>query len=238
MTSYPDQPGATGRPTVTIVLTVFNDGRYVDESLGSAVDLQRESRDIADVSVVIVDDGSTERRTVDVLDRCERRGVSVARESHRGLGATRNAALRRLRTDWFIPLDADNTLRSSLLRELLPRAEDPETALVYGDAMRFGSDSGRWQMGPTDVVRLWEVNHIDSCGLIRRDAWEQVGGYAENCPGFEDWDLWLRFLEAGLQLAYVRQIVFDYRVRSDSLIHQRTVARQRTPLVRRGLATR
>lgn len=238
MTQAPDEPSQTVRPTVAIVLTVFNDGRYVDESLGSALDLQQESVDIADVSVVVADDGSTDRRTVDVLDRCERRGGVVLRGLHRGLGATRNAALRSIRTDWFIPLDADNMVRSSILGALLPRSGSPTTALVYGDAMRFGNEHGRWRMGPTDIVRLWEENHIDSCGLIRRDAWEKVGGYAENCPGLEDWDLWLRFLEAGLDLAYVPELVFDYRVRADSLVRQPTVSRQRTPLVRRGLVTR
>ena len=81
-------------PSVAIIITVFNDGRFLDEALGSAFDVQAASEEIARVSILVADDGSTERRTVAVLDRIERRGVPVLRLAHRGLGASRNAALR------------------------------------------------------------------------------------------------------------------------------------------------
>lgn len=224
-------------PMVAVIVTVFNDGRFLDESVGSATDLQRASGDVADVSIVIADDGSTERRTVEVLERLERRGLSVLRCRHRGLGALRNAAIRSIEADWFIPLDADNRLRPTMLTNLLPTgAESSRAALVYGDSMRFGDEEGRWHMGPTDVDRLWRENHIDSCGLIRRTAWSAVSGYNEQLVGQEDWDLWLRFLEAGFDLVYVPKLTFDYRVRADSLVRERERMsfQQPTPLTLRS----
>lgn len=223
--------------SVAVIVTVFNDGRFLDESVGSATDLQRASADFADVSIVIADDGSTERRTVDVLERLERRGMRVLRCRHRGLGALRNIAIRSVEADWFVPLDADNRLRPTMLANLLPTgAASPSAALVYGDSMRFGDEDGLWRMGPTDVDRLWRENHIDSCGLIRRTAWSAVSGYDEQLVGQEDWDLWLRFLEAGFELAYVPKLTFDYRVRADSLVHrrERMSHQQPTPLTLRS----
>ena len=209
-------------PSVAIIITVFNDGRFLDEAFGSAVDVQLASRDVAQVSILVADDGSTERRTVEVLDRFERRGVSLLRLAHRGLGASRNSALQSVDVDWYIPLDADNRLRPTMVRTLLPESEVASDAgLVYGDAMRFGDRHGRWTMGPTSIEYLWTMNHIDSCGLIRRRAWAEVGGYSNEFLGLEDWDLWLRFVEAGRELRYVNSIVFDYRVRADSLTDDR-----------------
>jgi glycosyltransferase involved in cell wall biosynthesis len=225
------------RPSVAVIVTVFNDGRFLEESVGSAIDLQLASREFADVSIVLADDGSTETRTVQVLDRLECRGLRVLRCPHRGPGALRNAAIRTLAADWFIPLDADNRLHPSMLRTLLPAGEaSPQAGLVYGDAMRFGTEHGRWRMGPTDVDRLWRENHIDNCGLIRSSAWRSVGGYTEDIVGLEDWDLWLRFIEAQFELVYVSELVFDYRVRADSLIRSRlrVSTREPTPLTHRA----
>ena len=211
------------RVSVAVVVTSYNDGRYLDESVGSAVDLVAAAQGPVDVSVMIADDGSTERRTVEVLERFERRGFPVLWLRHRGPGATRNAAVASTNADWFIPLDADNRLRPSMLDQLLSEARrNPNAAAVYGDAMRFGDRTGEWKMGPTDPERLRRENHIDTCALIRRAAWERVGGYSEKMQllGVEDWDLWLRFLDGGMELAYVAGIAFEYRVRDDSLINR------------------
>ncbi len=231
--------GEPSVPSVAIIITVFNDGRFLDEALGSALDLQSASQDLAGVSILVADDGSTERRTVAVLERLARRGVSVLRLAHRGTGAVRNSALRIAEADWFVPLDADNRLRPSMLSELLPIGDGAlNVALVYGDAIRFGNQHGRWCMGPTDVERLQIENHIDSCGLIRYEAWRTVNGYSESLAGLEDWDLWLRFLENGFDLTYQPVVTFDYRVRSDSLIHRRNLRKVSgpTPLTERQTA--
>ena len=234
-----------GRARVLIVVTCYNDGKYLNESVGSAVDLAQSAAELADITIKIADDGSTEYRTVEVLERFERTGFEVARFPHRNIGATRNRALATATADWFIPLDADNRLRTTVLHDLLPFAtspgpDSPGPAAVYGDAMKFGDAEGRWAMGPTDIDRLWRENHIDSCALIRLSAWRSVGGYSESLNGLEDWDLWLSFIEAEFVIAYRPVIAFDYRVRSDSLSHARYTrfnGNRVTPLTTRGIQT-
>lgn len=228
-------------PSISILITSYNDGSFLDESVGSAVDLCTATSHPANFEIVLADDGSTERRTVEVLDRLERRGIRVVRFPHRGIGATRNAGVHATHGAWFVPLDADNRLRPSMIDQLLPMAlTNPQAGMVYGDAMRFGLRTGEWIMGPTDLERIWRENHIDSCALIRRSAWAEVGGYSNRFNGLEDWDLWLRFIERGLELTYVSGITFDYRVRPDSLIslrRSRFFAYRQTPLTERGLVT-
>lgn len=227
------------RARTAVVITCYNDGEFLDESLGSALDVQIDSVDIADVSILIADDGSTERRTVAVLDRLERRSIRVLKLPHRGLGATRNEGIRCANADWFVPLDADNRLRHDFMRRLLPDALGrQDCAMTYGDAMRFGQCGGKWQMGPTDVEGLWRNNHIDACALIRTASWESVGGYNEHLRGLEDWDLWLKFLENGMDLHYVPGIAFEYRTRQNSLINARLsrfFTNRVTPLSERGI---
>jgi glycosyltransferase involved in cell wall biosynthesis len=212
-------------PKISIVLTVFNDGQFVDESFGSAIDLRAEvaSRELAvDIEIAVFDDGSTDRRTLEVLARLEHRGIQVHRLAHGGVATTRNTAVALLKPEFFIPLDADNRLRPTIITELLPMLLDDEKAgAAYGDAMWFGDRSGRWTMGPIDRVGIRTTNHIDACALVRASAFHEVGGYRTDLLGLEDWDLWLKFLDSERVLLYTPTITFDYRVRAGSLIRQR-----------------
>lgn len=74
-------------------------------------------------------------------------------------------------------------------------------------------------MGAFDRNRMLDHNHIDACAAIRRKVWEQNQGYdgAMPVPGSEDWDLWLGTFSRGWKFAYVPEILFDYRVKEESM---------------------
>jgi glycosyltransferase involved in cell wall biosynthesis len=223
----PDHTGkgidmSDGCPSVEVGITVHNDGRFLDDSLGSALDAARYARSVGvTVSIVVHDDASTDRRTLSILDRVERCNVRVIRSPHGGLSAARNRLVAQTDAEFFIPLDADNRLRPKSIVQLLGAFRSCDGALAaYGDAMRFGSRSGRWTQGPIRLQELPVANQVDACALIHVERVRILGGYDENLHGLEDWDLWLRALQHGYSLAYIPVIVFDYRCRPDSMIHQ------------------
>jgi glycosyltransferase involved in cell wall biosynthesis len=206
-------------PQVAIVIPCFEDGRWVEEAYRSAARVGQEVSEIADLRIVIVDDGCVDPRTISILDRIQRSGGTVLRILHAGLGGARNAGISYARCPFFIPLDADNVLRPEMVREGLPiLLATPAAAIAYGDAVRFGTRHDRWVMGPTDEALLKTINHIDNCALIRTAAWEAVDGYAHDRLGLEDWDLWMKLLAAGWTLEYTGVPSFDYRVRPQSLV--------------------
>jgi hypothetical protein len=48
--------------------------------------------------------------------------------------------------------------------------------------------------------------------LVRRECFEAAGGFDESMrEGYEDWDLWLRFIERGWRAARVREPLFIWR---------------------------
>jgi hypothetical protein len=51
--------------------------------------------------------------------------------------------------------------------------------------------------------------------VFRRSAWEAVGGYwgGFSSSGIEDWDLWIRILQSGLQAEVIPAVVWEYRIR-------------------------
>jgi hypothetical protein len=66
---------------------------------------------------------------------------------------------------------------------------------------------------------LLNWNFIDACAIFRKTAWERCGGYDEKMPsqGFEDWDFWCRVALNGGAFYHVAEILFDYRIREDSM---------------------
>jgi glycosyltransferase involved in cell wall biosynthesis len=201
-------------PTCSVVIPCFNDGAFLLDAVASV-----EAAGDVTLELVIVNDGSIDPFTLEVLERLRAAGYRVLDQPNRGLSSARNAGIRVSRGRYLLPLDADNRIRPSYPRraaEVLAAAAD--VGVVYGDAALFGERSGVWRapdFNPDDMVT---GNRIDACAVVRRKAWERCGGYDESLKaGFEDWDFWLSIAEAGWRFVHLPEVLFDYRVRSGSM---------------------
>jgi GT2 family glycosyltransferase len=63
--------------------------------------------------------------------------------------------------------------------------------------------------------------------LIRREAWQQVGGYTHIEGGWEDFDFWCKLVEAGFHGVQCPQILAAYRSHGSSMTELSTTRRQR-----------
>ena len=201
---------------ISVVVPCFNHGEFLADAVASVLSARR-----GDVELIVVDDGSTDERTHHEMEALCRQGVHVIRQENKGLAAARNAGILASTAPYILPLDADNRVRPAYFEHGIRILDsDPKAGVVYGDAEYIGERSGRWQVGSFDLARLMRSNYIDACAVIRREVWEQNGGYDSAMPvqGAEDWDLWLGTIERGWQFAYVPEILFEYRKVQDSMI--------------------
>ncbi len=208
-------PSAT--PKLSVVVTCYNLGDYLPEALES---IERYERS-ADYEVIIVDDGSTDPNTRNVIAGLDRGRYHVLEQANMGLAKARNNGIARSSGAYIISLDADNHLHPAFLERSISILDaEPEVGVVYGDAMYFEGRTGLWKVGPYDFPRLLKSNYIDACACFRRTVWMEVGGYDEHMPymGIEDWDFWLRCSVAGVTFRYVEEVFFDYRVRNGSML--------------------
>jgi glycosyltransferase involved in cell wall biosynthesis len=202
-------------PMVSIVVPCFNDGRFLGDAIESA-----EANLSGNCEIIIVNDGSTDARTLELLKTIESRGHQVIHQENRGLGFSRNVGIGAARGTYILPLDADNRIRPAYIDrgiEILGR--ESAIDVVYGDAEYFGEKSGRWFVPDFSLSQMLTFNFIDACAVIRKSAWERCGGYDENMPvqGYEDWDFWLRVALTGGQFYHLQEVLFDYHVRSGSM---------------------
>jgi glycosyltransferase involved in cell wall biosynthesis len=205
------------RPLVSIVIPCFNDGQYLREAIESV----KAYPDPKAYEIIVVNDGSSDSSTLETLGTVEREGCQVIHQTNRGLGAARNTGVRASSGTYILPLDSDNRIRAAYISEGVQLLNDqPRLGVVYGDAEYFGSKTGRVSVPEFSLGRMIRENYIDACAVYRRAAWEEVGGYDEQMPimGWEDWDFWLRLGLKNWGFLHLSMVLFDYRVRSDSII--------------------
>lgn len=209
-------------PLLTIITPCFNHGIYLDDLIASV----HVDEWCFPIEHIIINDGSTDIFTIDKLLEIERNyasKVTIVNQENQGLGHARNKALDLARGKYILPLDADNKIvASNIISGILEfETEKENTVLLYGNAIKFGEVDEFWEMGNFDRGRLLKENYIDACAIIRTDALRKVGGYSTNMPymGWEDWDLWLKFISFNFCFKYTSNVLFHYRVVRNSMIN-------------------
>jgi glycosyltransferase involved in cell wall biosynthesis len=192
---------------VTVVITCFNYGAFLAESVKSAL-AQEGGRP----RVIVVDDGSTDARTLAALELLPAQ-VELVRQPNAGVAEARNTGLRLARTPYSLALDADDRLVSDALLSLRePLEADRELGFSYGLMRFFGDWEGVLRMPPYDPYRLLYRHNVGPTGLMRRELLEHVGGYDPAFGGYEDWEFWLHALARGWR---------GRRVETVTLLHRR-----------------
>ena len=200
---------------VTVVIPCFNQGQWVDEAVLSVFEQTEGSW-----QVVLVDDGSTDLSTIKTLDELARwPRVRLIRQENMGLPAARNAGMTAAQGEFLVPLDADDELEPTYLEALIAVLEaQPAAAYAHCWGRYTGNLNAYWATRPFNRYQLLLSNSVLGCTLMRTEAWRAVGGYDESLvDGNEDWDLWLRFLQAGWNQVQVRQPLFRYRMHGPSM---------------------
>jgi hypothetical protein len=212
-------PGWDARETseVSVIISLYNYGRFVREAVESALASERVVTE-----VVVIDDHSTDNGVQVIRDIMRERPDSAIRllEQRVNTGAqrARNLAFTHARGPYAFVLDADNLVYPKGIGKLRDALEaDEAAAFAYGIIERFSADGGLDLMGLEgwDERRLAQSHYIDAMALIRVDAWREVGGYVTDPAlelGWEDYDLWLNFASHGYRGVHVREIIGRYRV--------------------------
>ncbi len=192
------------REAVGVIVPVRGRAPFLAEALESILTQGPPPAD-----VVVVDDASHEPVALPraTAGRCR----IVRRDTRGGPAGARQTGLDALRTPLVALCDSDDAWEPGKLRAQLATLErHPEAALCFGRAVVVGPGGDltgeRWdelRVGPhrpEDLrLALYESDLLPTSSvLVRRQAVEQVGGFASDVPyGVEDWDLWLRLLSAG-----------------------------------------
>ncbi|MBL9203313.1 MAG: glycosyltransferase [Opitutaceae bacterium] len=208
-------------PRVSVVLPVRNAAGTVARAIASI-----RTQTYPGWELIAVDDGSTDG-TREVLRRLaggEPRMTIIERE-HAGVAGAANAAMALAKGEWIARMDADDESHPERLAaqvEFLQAAAHRDVGVV-GSLVEFGGDRdvGEGYARHVDWVnslvtpeaialnRFVEAPLANPSVMFRRELLVRHGGYRDgDFP--EDYELWLRWLDAGVRMAKVPRVLLTW----------------------------
>jgi glycosyltransferase involved in cell wall biosynthesis len=215
-TKYPSEIDTMGSPPisgrVSVIMPCFNGESFVAAAIESVL-----AQSYSDIELVIVDDGSTDRS----LDIIRRYGdaVRIFTQTNQGPSAARNRSIREATGEYIAYLDADDYWEPHFAESMVAALTNSNAVLAYcGWQNVTPNDKSPPPFVPPDYenegkrvallsdAALWPIHAT----LTRRNALLEIGGFNEDLPVCEDYDLWLR-LTFNKPVVRVEQVLSYYR---------------------------
>ncbi len=197
---------------VSVVIPCYNMGKYVLEAIDSVI-----KQTYKNIEIICINDGSTDNSRDIILGSVQKYKNSniifIDNDENCGLIKSRNIAISKSSGDYILPLDADDTIEPTYIEKAVNILDKfPNVGIVYSRARYFGKKNKEWSLGKFSKSKILYQNQIFSCAMFRKSDFEKTGGYKDYMKaGYEDWDLWLSFLELGFTAYKIDEILFNYR---------------------------
>ena len=210
----------TATPKFSIVTPSFQQGGYIERTIGSVLD-----QGYPNLEYFVQDGGSTDD-TVSVLKRYDQQFSGWVSESDSGQSQAINRGFSRTSGEIMGWLNSDDLLLPGALACVADYFNrHPDVDVVYGNRLLIDESDmeiGRWLMPGHDSEILSWVDYVPQETLFwRRRIWERIGGQIDESFRFAmDWDLLVRFREAGAKFAHIPRFLGAFRIHP----HQKTCA--------------
>jgi glycosyltransferase involved in cell wall biosynthesis len=213
-------------PLVSVLLPVRDPGPYLKDCIAS---LGRQT--LEDFEVVAVNDGSTDGST-EMLDAWAAQDdrVRVVHREQSGLIETLNAGLELCQAPYVARMDADDISHPRRFELQVAEFEELSWMGVVSSLVRHFPWSRvgegyrayeEWLNSLSTPELIARERFVESpiphpSAMVRRELYEQVGGYHDE-GWAEDFDLWLRLFEAGVTFTKVERYLCFWREHEERL---------------------
>lgn len=182
---------------VSVVVPTYGHAGFVLAAVESVLSQQPRPQE-----VIVIDDGSPDDTSERLAPLIREHRIRYVRQANAGMASARNAGARIATSEYLYFLDDDDVMFPGALSWLVDELERyPAAALVYGESVLFSDQvppvpptwSETWEVDPLPFI-LFNQLGCPGQALIRRSAFNAVGGFDPKIWGTDDWDLWLRLL--------------------------------------------
>jgi hypothetical protein len=185
---------ATPNPKVTVLMPVYNGGRFLRKALDSVL-----TQTFTDFELLVVYDESADETATILESYSDPRIQVVTNERHLGVAGSRRRGLNCARGEYIACIDADDiALPERLQKQVNYLDSHPDVGMVASSCVIIDED-GRPTCGSTQALTPEQIyytlafyNCIFHCSVTLRKALVlSLGGYGSTNVA-EDYDLWAR----------------------------------------------
>lgn len=210
------------KPTVSVILPVYNAGKYLAEALDSILNQTYD-----DFEVIAINDGSSDN-SLEILNSYAKRDnrVRVISQKNHGLVYTLNHGISLANGEYIARMDGDDiSLPRRFELQVKELKANKEVVLAAGifEVINEYSEFVRLDVTPVkdaDIKRTLHLYNPLAHGsvMFRKEVFLRIGGYRDDVGPTEDFELWTRFAEAG-KFICIPHGIFRWRLNPEGITH-------------------
>lgn len=199
-------------PRITLVTPSFRQADFIERTLMSVLDQNYSALEY------VVQDGGSADGTAEILRKYDAALHRWVSERDGGQTEAINRGFRGTSGEIMAWLNSDDLLLPGSLHYVADYfRRHPNVDAIYGHRVLIDEENreiGRWVLPPHDEKVLTWADYVPQETLFwRRRLWDRVGGRVDEDFQFAmDWDLLLRFQEAGARIVRVPRFLGAFRV--------------------------
>lgn len=202
-------------PRISVIMGIYNCADTLIEALESL-----EAQTYKRFKVILCDDGSKDNTLEIALKWAESHAnyIVIKNEKNLGLNATLNHCLEYVDTEYIARMDGDDrSLPDRFEQEITFLDEHSEYAIVSGPMLYFDENGvfmkrkGKGEITKKDFLNGSPICHAPC--MVRREAYEKVGGYSVDLKllRVEDYHLWFKMYAEGYKAFMLREPIYEMR---------------------------
>jgi O-antigen biosynthesis protein len=201
------------QPLISVITPVFDTPvRALEEAVHSVLD-----QAYAKWELLLIDDVSTNPETLaalSVIAESDPRIRLIQRKERGGISAASNTGISQGRGEWLAIFDHDDILEPDALFHIVKVIQTyPNADLIYTDEDKlteigFETPSLKPDWSPDFFL---SYNYICHLTALRREVFQQAGGFRTAYDGAQDYDLFLRVIEQTQCIHHVPRVLYHWR---------------------------
>ena len=209
---------------LSIVIASYNYGRFIEAAIQSVASQMSD-----EIELIVVDGGSTDN-SVDIIKKYARERESVisywVSEPDKGQSDAFNKGFAKARGKYLTWLNADDIMPDGCLKKVITAfKKHPESEWFTGNVFRFLEDGRVSEIGwgphffPAFLQRKNSPSSIAVFGpstFFSKKIYEQVGQIDVNLVNTMDYDLWIKFVMAGIHQRRINCFCWAFRMHEAS----------------------
>jgi len=209
------------KPKVSVIMAFYNVERFIEEAIRSVL-----NQSFTDFELIIINDGSPDNSFQIAQKYAEKdvRIVLINNEKRLGCASARNLGLNIAKGGCVVIFDSDDVCLPGRLAIQFEYLEKNQDIFLVGGSFYYINEAGEIIDTYTEAIdsgimrkKLLKANVIHNPTVMFRNSGYRYRGKFLQA---EDYDLWLRMLTDGKQMAVIKDIVVKYRIQKNSLTHK------------------
>ena len=198
--------------TISIVTPSYNQGKFIERTILSVLHQDYPCLEY------IIQDGNSKDDTVAIIKRYQSSLKSWQSAKDNGQASAINLGFSHATGEIMAFLNSDDLLLPGTLHYVAQYfSTHPEVDVVYGHRVMINEQDleiGRWILpGHDSNVMIWRDYIPQETLFWRKRIWEKVGGKIDESFQFAmDWDLLLRFRDAGAKFVRLPRFLGAFRL--------------------------